>query len=78
MNYVLAPVRSSNVESAGYDPAQSRMVVKFKSGGVYAYDQVPWSTYQAFLDSKSKGTFVRDVLVAQPRDYPCTKLEVGK
>ena len=74
----LEPVaKSSNVAAIGYAAKTNRLIVMFKNGGTYAYDNVPWSTYEALRTSASKGTFVREVLVAQPKDFPCTRLDDG-
>ena len=53
----LSPVVSSNVDSVGYDEESKQLVVKFKAGGVYAYDSVPAGLHQAMTQAKSVGGF---------------------
>ena len=50
------PVKSSNVSSVGYDPAEKQMEVEFKSGAVYRYDEVDYDTFRALLNSPSVGS----------------------
>lgn len=49
----LVPVVSSNLAAVGYDPAERTLYVAFKSGALYAYDDVPptvplllWDVYR--------------------------------
>jgi hypothetical protein len=48
-------VESSNIESVGYE--NNQLFVKFKSGGLYAYKNVPSALYQQFLTAESKGKY---------------------
>lgn len=50
-------VESSNIASIGYEPEIKKLHVKFKSGGLYTYDNVPFEVYESFLKSESKGRF---------------------
>lgn len=52
-------VHSSNVASVGYDPATYTLDVGFKDGSAYRYHGVPQPVYDAFMNSHSKGTFLR-------------------
>ena len=49
-------IESTNITKAGYDPAERRMEVVFKNGGVYSYHDVPQEAFDAFMASKSKGS----------------------
>jgi len=51
-----APLKSSNVRSAGYDPAKKELEIEF-STGVYRFFEVPESVYDGFIGSGSKGSF---------------------
>ena len=59
------PVVSSNVKAIGYDPVDSVLEVKFNSGAVYQYRDVPEEVYNDFMIASSKGKFlwnhIRDV-----------------
>lgn len=74
-----APLVSSVVVSAGYEPERERLELEFASGRVYQYEGVPLGVYLWLLRTPSKGSFVsrmiddrypyRDVTpVAEPSD----------
>lgn len=48
-------VKSSNVESVGYDAGSRTMAVKFKSGGLYHYADVAKEEYDALRGADSVG-----------------------
>ena len=50
-------VLSSNIDSVRYDGAREEMVVTFKGGGAYSYEEVPQGVHQGFLEADSKGAF---------------------
>ena len=51
------PHASQAIERLGYDEGRRRLIVWFKSGGVYAYQEVARSTFEAFRAAPSKGRF---------------------
>lgn len=51
------PVSSSNLQSVGYDAATKTLEIRFDSGGIYQYLNVPPSTHQGLMSAASKGTF---------------------
>lgn len=51
----MKPVESSNLKAVGYDPDARSLHVQFKSGGHYAYANVPPEAHQAFMNADSKG-----------------------
>jgi len=53
-------VSSSNISSVGYDPSTETLEVKFTSGGLYQYFDVPESVYERFMNAYSKGSFFAD------------------
>lgn len=53
-------VNSSNIHSIGYDTQSSVLEVKFTSGDVYQYFNVPEYLYQQFLHTPSHGQFLND------------------
>ena len=58
-------IGSSNLSGCGFDPAQGILAVRFGSGSVYHYKEVPQEVYDAFLKSESKGKFHREHLLGK-------------
>ena len=50
-------VRSSNIQSVGYDPTAATLEVEFINSGIYQYFSVPQQLYQRFMAARSKGQF---------------------
>ena len=72
MRYV--KLKSSVVESVGYDPLEKVMEVKFRSGGTYRYVDVPGTVYAGMMNADSHGSFVHRTL----RKYDGEKLEEAR
>ena len=51
----MTPVKSSNIEAIGYDNATGTLKVKFKGGGLYHYENVSATQFEAFLNAESHG-----------------------
>jgi len=51
------PVASSNLLSVGYDMTTMTLEIEFRSGGIYQYDGVPLTEYNAFIAAPSQGTY---------------------
>lgn len=51
-------VDSSTISTIGYDPEDKTLYVAFHGGGRYTYHDVPQETYEALMDSESKGQFL--------------------
>lgn len=49
------PVRSSNVQSIGYESGV--LEIQFHNGGIYQYFDVPAQIHQALMSAPSKGQF---------------------
>lgn len=49
--------RSSNLESADYDPETEDLSITFQSGGTYTYHGVPPSVYRGLTLAGSAGQF---------------------
>lgn len=49
---------SSQVESYGYNPLTKTLAVKFSSGGLYHYHDVPQETADAMDKAESVGSFL--------------------
>lgn len=54
----MTPLKSSQIESIGFDEATHTLYVNFKSGGKYSYSGVSAETFQNFLDAESQGRFL--------------------
>lgn len=51
----LKEVKSSNITHVGYDGPEKRLFVRFKSGGLYQYDDFAQHRYDDFMGSDSLG-----------------------
>jgi hypothetical protein len=54
----LVPVTSSNVAALGYDETSKTLAVKFNSGTLYHYFDVPHEIYTEAMKAKSIGAFL--------------------
>ena len=52
------PVKSSNVQSIGYDAATRTLEVQFIDGAVYQYFDVPPSLHEEFMCASSFGKYL--------------------
>ena len=50
-------VKSSNLSEVGYDEEEETLVVQFKNGSKYTYDDVPVSEYHALMGAPSVGKY---------------------
>lgn len=53
---------SSVIQSFVYDKEERRLIVRFVSGKVYTYDDVPAAIVDGFGAAASKGTYFNDVI----------------
>lgn len=51
------PIYSSNIDKVGYSSYEKRLVVRFKSGGLYEYRNVPHTIYESLIESRSAGSY---------------------
>lgn len=51
-------MQSTAVASVGYDPHSQILEVRYISGDLYAYLEVPAAVYDALLEAPSAGAFV--------------------
>ena len=56
----LVPVTSSNVAALGYDDPSRTLAVKFNSGSLYHYMDVPPELYAEAMKAKSIGSFLSE------------------
>ena len=52
---LMTSVNSSNISSVGYEG--NTLHIRFNSGGLYAYYNVPASTYRNLMSASSHGEF---------------------
>ncbi len=65
-------VKSSSIQSIGYDEPSQTLEVKFAHGGIYQYFDVASEVFEQFLAAPSKGQFFHDEI----RDaYPYAQME---
>jgi len=53
---------SEAVASAGYDSEARSMEVEFRTGRIYRYSEVPPGVFEWLLRTKSKGSFVTNMV----------------
>ncbi len=53
-------VDSSNIAAISYVPETQGLMVKFNSGSVYTYADVPAEVFDDFKDADSKGKFFNE------------------
>ncbi len=51
------PVTSRNLHSVGYDPNSLTLEIRFNSGGLYQYYNVPVSVYEGLMSAGSHGGY---------------------
>jgi hypothetical protein len=54
---IINEIDSSNLVKTEYDTDTSKLVVEFKNGMRYEYDDVPHNTYTKFRMAESQGKF---------------------
>jgi hypothetical protein len=54
---ITCEVESSNLKTTEYDTESKKLVVEFKNGFKYEYDEVPHNIYAQFRLSESQGKF---------------------
>jgi len=57
------PVKSSNVDSVGYDEGTKMLEIQFKSGAIYQYAGVEPQTHADLMGAESVGKFVNQNIV---------------
>jgi hypothetical protein len=58
----LSPLKSSNLEAAGYDPATRTLTVKFKNGGTYHYEGCTQEHYDGLCSAESAGKYLHTTI----------------
>ena len=65
------PVKSRMLAAVAYNPEWQQLYLKFRSGEVYCYRQVPPERCQELLAADSKGKYVRSRILNR---YPHQRL----
>jgi hypothetical protein len=55
-------VKSSNLLSVGYDAKNKILEIRFNSGNMYQYDNVPKEIYNGLMSASSKGSYFYDMI----------------
>ncbi len=50
-------VVSTEIEWIGYEDKKNMLQVEFIAGGIYQYENVPYDTYNSFLNADSHGQY---------------------
>jgi KTSC domain len=53
---------SKAIAMFAYDVAGKRLLIHFKTGGVYAYQDVPRAVFDGFREARSKGGFFQSAI----------------
>ncbi len=56
-------VKSTSISHAGYDRDTSRLLVVFRNGTTYIYDDVPLSVYDGLMTAGSAGRYLRQHVI---------------
>ena len=54
---IMQNVNSSNIASIGYDRETMRLAIRFRTGNLYVYMNVPPEVFDAHMRAPSKGTY---------------------
>lgn len=54
---IINEIESSNITKTEYDTDTKKLIVEFKNGLTYEYDEVPHQLYTQFRMSESQGKF---------------------
>lgn len=54
---IINKIESSNIVETEYDTSNKKLVVEFKNGAKYEYEDVPHQIYTRFRMSESQGKF---------------------
>jgi len=69
---IINEIDSSTIVKSIYDTEAKDMIVEFKNGTQYRYEEVPHSTYTKFRMSESQGKFFSSDIA---KKFKYTKLE---
>jgi len=58
----LRNVNSSNIAQVGHDSNQNTLIIRFKNGAYYKYDNVPEQVYNNFITAQSVGRYFQSYI----------------
>lgn len=67
----MIPVTSSNIESIGYDEGTQILRIRFLTGAVYEYKNVPIMEFEQLKNAPSVGSYLNRNIA---RGYPYEKI----
>lgn len=70
-----AHVKSSQIETVGYDPDTMTLEIEFKGGSVYRYDSVGPTVFADLMSAESVGSYFIQNIKKYPAVYPYTKVK---
>ena len=54
---IICEIESTNLTKTDYDTISKKLIVEFKNGTLYEYEEVPHQLYTQFRMSQSQGSF---------------------
>ena len=67
-------VKSSQIQSIGYDPETKTLEVEFKNGAVYTYQNVEEDHHKALMTAKSHGSHFGQHIKPHVKKFPFAKI----
>ena len=55
--HIICEIESTNIVKTDYDTQTKKLIVEFKNGVNYEYDDVPHQLYTSFRTAQSQGSF---------------------
>jgi len=73
-NILLKKIISSNIDSIGYDNSMNILLVEFKTGVLYQYENISSELYESLLNAKSIGKFFASNIKGK---YPYKEVKIN-
>lgn len=68
-------LQSTWLDAVAYDPLTRTLTVRYRSGEMYRYLDVPHRVYEAFLIAESPGAYYNEFI--RDRGYPSTPVRAS-
>ena len=69
------PVKSSNINSIGYDETSKILEIEFNGGRVYQCYEVPLEVYQKLMNAPSHGKYFHAYIRNGPYNYKRVRIK---